>query len=291
MFQRKDLLWVKNVKRENGTDWAYFDDGTENEFHLNFSEDQKKGAYALKEGEIILLFQRVDKVPNIPTRTYLTHLIVALDNEVIYNPDISKHPWERRVAVLARANPRTAIYTTSSKLNFFKPNWGKLCSIELLNDKWTKDQIAKEIWSLFESHLNSNLQEYISQISNVFENPSDINISSLEGVEKEIMRRHIFRERDPRLVNLAKLKALEKGNGTIVCECCDFDFNQVYGEHGHTFIECHHKYFISNGERVNTIEDLAMVCSNCHRMLHRKNKDGKYFEVKELKYLINSLKY
>jgi len=44
------------------------------------------------------------------------------------------------------------------------------------------------------------------------------------------------------------------------------------GEIGLGFIEAHHVFPISQlTEETDTkIEDLALVCSNCHRMLHRK---------------------
>ncbi|MFN0215817.1 MAG: HNH endonuclease [Saprospiraceae bacterium] len=71
--------------------------------------------------------------------------------------------------------------------------------------------------------------------------------------------------------------------GHLYCEACGFNFQTVYGQ---DFIECHHKFPIAaSGPRTNTLEDLALVCSNCHRMLHRKI-DGQYLSVKALKALI-----
>ena len=55
---------------------------------------------------------------------------------------------------------------------------------------------------------------------------------------------------------------------------CGFNFEKIYGERGKDFIEVHHKNPISSfgGEEqnVNPTTDLATVCSNCHRMIHRK---------------------
>ncbi|WP_423190649.1 HNH endonuclease [Aquimarina brevivitae] len=41
---------------------------------------------------------------------------------------------------------------------------------------------------------------------------------------------------------------------------------------GKGFIECHHKKPLSEleGESLISINDLALVCANCHRMLHRE---------------------
>jgi 5-methylcytosine-specific restriction protein A len=58
------------------------------------------------------------------------------------------------------------------------------------------------------------------------------------------------------------------------CTVCGFDFESVYGDIGKDFIEVHHlKPLSETGEehKVNPIEDLRPVCSNCHSMLHRSN--------------------
>lgn len=57
------------------------------------------------------------------------------------------------------------------------------------------------------------------------------------------------------------------------CEICGFDFEKIYGERGKGFIEVHHiKPLYENQEEIviNPKEDLICVCSNCHRMFHRK---------------------
>lgn len=57
------------------------------------------------------------------------------------------------------------------------------------------------------------------------------------------------------------------------CRVCGFDFEKQYGDIGRNFIEVHHRTEISSysGERhkVDHINDLIPVCSNCHSMLHR----------------------
>ena len=61
-------------------------------------------------------------------------------------------------------------------------------------------------------------------------------------------------------------------HGRLECEACGFDFEQVYGTLGATFAEAHHIVPIAKGEAIRTIDDLAIVCSNCHRMLHRSKE-------------------
>lgn len=49
-------------------------------------------------------------------------------------------------------------------------------------------------------------------------------------------------------------------------------FEDVFGELGAGFAKCHHKNSLSLREQneETKLNDLAIVCSNCHRMLHRK---------------------
>lgn len=106
-----------------------------------------------------------------------------------------------------------------------------------------------------------------------------------EGKLKE--RLHVARERNRELVRQAKLLALTR-NGCLKCACCGFDFFAVYGEVGRGFIEAHHSKPVSSlhedGEETK-IEDLALVCSNCHRMLHRRRP---WLEMDKLNHLLSS---
>jgi 5-methylcytosine-specific restriction enzyme A len=84
-----------------------------------------------------------------------------------------------------------------------------------------------------------------------------------------LYRLHVRRERSQRLVFQRKAKSLET-HGRLSCEVCGFDFADVFGPQGDGFIECHHRIALSLGpERRTSQRDLALVCSNCHRMLHR----------------------
>lgn len=57
------------------------------------------------------------------------------------------------------------------------------------------------------------------------------------------------------------------------CQICGFDFGKFYGKRGEGYIEVHHiKPLYVNDEQVEVDpkKDLICVCSNCHRMFHRK---------------------
>jgi 5-methylcytosine-specific restriction enzyme A len=89
-----------------------------------------------------------------------------------------------------------------------------------------------------------------------------------EGVEYVLHRRL---ERDSGIAKRKKQQVLS-AKGTLTCEVCEFDFRVRYGARGDGFIECHHTNALALRKvRSKTkLSDLALVCSNCHRMIHAK---------------------
>jgi 5-methylcytosine-specific restriction protein A len=58
------------------------------------------------------------------------------------------------------------------------------------------------------------------------------------------------------------------------CQVCDVDFEQLHGEDGRRCIDAHHLVpFAELGDgprRLNPLDDFAIVCANCHRLLHSR---------------------
>jgi predicted HNH restriction endonuclease len=95
----------------------------------------------------------------------------------------------------------------------------------------------------------------------------DESFSVEDGILK--VRSHLSRERNRELVRLAKDAFQFAHKGKLFCEVCGFDFGPVYG--APDFIEAHHRVPLRDLQpgTLTKISDLAMVCANCHRMLHR----------------------
>lgn len=83
---------------------------------------------------------------------------------------------------------------------------------------------------------------------------------------------HLRRERNTAIVK-AKKAAVLKATGKLCCEVCGFDFKEFYGELGEGFCEVHHLQPLSKADgKINTeLNDLAVICSNCHRIIHRSD--------------------
>ena len=117
---------------------------------------------------------------------------------------------------------------------------------------------------------------------------NDNEINPLETIEKEYKKEgkkvKIYTtkyERDP-----ANRREAIRIHGTR-CMVCDFDFEEAYGELGKDFIEVHHTkplHSLEHEVEVNPEEDLVCLCSNCHRMIHRRR--DKIMTVEELRELM-----
>ena len=86
-----------------------------------------------------------------------------------------------------------------------------------------------------------------------------------EGQQK--LLQHYRRERRPQLRDL-KLKSVEKDVGFLQCECCGTAAEAYPPEYRRSVFEVHHKRPLSEGSTMTGVDDLALLCANCHRAIH-----------------------
>ncbi len=100
-------------------------------------------------------------------------------------------------------------------------------------------------------------------------------VARTEGGQKVFLSKRL--ERDPR----AKRDAITIHG--LNCMACGFNFEKTYGALGHGFIEVHHLVPLAHTGQTATDPqtDLAVLCANCHRMVHRKQ--GLCLTLDELK--------
>lgn len=113
--------------------------------------------------------------------------------------------------------------------------------------------------------------------------PADDN-EEYEAREGRLLSRiHRWRERDRKIVERKKAKVLRE-TARLACEACDFDFKKAYGERGEGFIECHHTrplHQLEPGGKTR-LEDLALLCANCHRIIHVRKPWVSVAELRDL---------
>jgi len=101
--------------------------------------------------------------------------------------------------------------------------------------------------------------------------PASISDGITEATEGRVLTRlHAIRERSRELVESKKHQAIDRF-GRLECEACRFDFERNYGEFGKGYMECHHLKPISalSAPERTRLDDLALICANCHRIIHR----------------------
>lgn len=221
-------------------------------------------------------------------------LILALNLYFKLNPTHinSSHQEIKKLSNILNALP---IHSDKpDKEKFRNPNgvYMKLCNFLRFDPNYKGKglerggKLEEQIWNEFADkpeYLNKIAQNIINSIENIETQNIIIDDDENEFLEGKILyRQHISRERNKTLVKKVKEKA--KKQGMLKCQICGFDFYKTYGEIGEGYIECHHTLPISeySREKGTKIKDLVLVCSNCHRMLHRKRPWLTCDKLKEL---------
>ena len=113
------------------------------------------------------------------------------------------------------------------------------------------------------------------------------NFSISEEKEDNITIEEIYKKKVHYLIerpSSSQIKKIKKKLG-YVCQSCNFDFQRVYGKIGKEYIEAHHLIPISElkkGEsRKTTEKDFSVLCSNCHRMIHRLENSSDLEQLKK----------
>jgi 5-methylcytosine-specific restriction protein A len=276
IYTPSDIIWFKNVtNKANGE--AYLDI-RDDIFVLNFPTIHKTNVLSPQIDELIVIRQKVDGIP------VFTHLVTPIDNELI---DDSNSPnyredyrYGRRVKVIAKVNIDDIIPISSTlwkRLKFGGITQGNVCKIENISNVGNVDELLFDVWQRFAGHFITTEQK--SELTtNALINEIAMSNPDITVIEGELrLIAHLVKERNRTIVKEKKKRAMN--NGTLFCEVCAFSFRDTYNSN---FIECHHTTPIGQfGVRETSLDDLALVCSNCHRMLHTKF-DGRFLLIKEL---------
>jgi len=215
-----------------------------------------------------------------------------VNDEPLLEKDRIWHDVEFRsrvpVKVLISLTPETGVslFQLKDQLSIFKganPNSYK----GRLRDnpsKW-KEIDAEVIMNALQGRYKSEIEKNVAQDITALEveEGEEIVITGLEGGKKLVYTNQY--ERDGTL----RVEAI-RIHGTT-CKGCGFDFGVVYGSRGRNYIEVHHLRPLSSLTEmtlINPKEDMTVLCSNCHRMVHRYPHD--ILTLEQLQALIQSMK-
>lgn len=186
--------------------------------------------------------------PHHPAIVELSHLLNSLP----------LHPLETRSETFR--NPAGVAMKIANLMSIDPAKGYKLSSV---------GQTDREVWEEFKDDPQwvHELAEAIRKGAPLLSVTTDDDEGFPEG--KVVERLHRARERNRALV-AKKIKQVQGVPGGLCCEACGFDFFKTYGLLGKDFAECHHLKPLSQvGEGKTRLEDPAVVCANCHRMIHR----------------------
>ncbi|MFJ9021648.1 HNH endonuclease [Streptomyces sp. NPDC102259] len=176
------------------------------------------------------------------------------------------HPEELRNELFRNPNgvARKTVDITSRHPDYRgKPTNGNALDVEVMNDFLTRPaEMAEVAQRIRDGLLTGDFQTLPPEAE------EEDDYSAPEG--RLLIRRHRSRERDKGL-RKRKIDAVLRQGRRLACEACGFDFEAIYGPRGAGYIECHHVVPLHEaGEGRTKLSDLALICANCHRMIHRR---------------------
>jgi predicted HNH restriction endonuclease len=114
----------------------------------------------------------------------------------------------------------------------------------------------------------------------VLQSAIDREIASTDAIaflEGEMFRKEAaFRSRNRALIQA------KKANCDFRCEVCGFKFEDAYGDIGRKYIVAHHNELLANGPAKSTLNDISLICANCHAMVHTRNPPLTIKELREI---------
>ncbi len=149
----------------------------------------------------------------------------------------------------------------------------------------TELSAVDKVWLVQDFHLfvHRQILDLYKPKNKTIQIVEDTEPTAIEG--NSVLAQHMRYERNSAFIQKIKKQALAE-NKMLNCQICGFSFFEKYGGIGEGFIEAHHKKPLSerDGKTKTKREDIALVCSNCHRMLHRGDPT---LVIEELKQKMN----
>jgi 5-methylcytosine-specific restriction enzyme A len=214
-------------------------------------------------------------------------LILALDLYFRYPPQHISHAHPEVITLSHILNALPIHPVRPDARRFRNPNgvYMKLCNFLRLDPSYKGTGLrgggAEEevVWQEYAGDLPRLVATAAAIRARIGEPPDGAPETVQSPVDEEeefaegrvLFRAHRSRERNRALVDRAK-RLYHTKHGKLVCQTCGFDFERTYGDLGRGFMECHHVVPVSQiaATSKTKVSDLAMLCANCHRMVHRK---------------------
>lgn len=239
-----------------------------------FSEDQKTIVLELGQGEY-----QPRKLYKKDTESVLASRAAIIRSKV---PDYKKRFKEDLSKVnLKKGDPVKKRWMASAA-------FGKIYKI---NKMPPEDELRKDLFEIIRLYKLSidrgGISENINQTISFDQDQISV------GYEKKIVK-HISIENEIIQIDPKFIKKI-KHDKNYTCEGCGLNYEKIYGEYSQKkdFIEAHHiepKFKVKSKVDINKKierkpEDFAILCANCHRMIHRmmRKENDRVISLEEFK--------
>jgi len=150
-------------------------------------------------------------------------------------------------------------------------------------------KMDQQVWQELGQHpqrtkeLASLIRSGIKVVEGVKEESPEYEVFA-EG--KVVTEAHLRRERNSTVRK--KLIEQKKGNGGLCCEMCSCNPTVSSTAYSESMFEAHHVVPLASGqERTTRLKDIALLCANCHRMIHKAiTLEKRWLSVAEAKEII-----
>lgn len=183
-----------------------------------------------------------------------------------------------RVIKLSERLRSLAIHPTKNRVDSFRNPDGVSFKLQNLRQVASGKGLAnvsktdREVWAAF-GHRPEEVTKLAALISDVGSSPEADAFSTIALEEEFFEGRlvtavHHRRERSPKL--RAKLLAARASAGKLCCDGCGWAPGTVDAIIADAAFEAHHLApLAATGPRSSRLADLALLCANCHRLVHR----------------------
>ena len=220
--------------------------------------------FHVKKGHVIVAYSSPSTIYGIG---------IVEENGWKYNKSVSRDTyWLRNTRKVNWIQPFPKIKTDSQEVI---SELGVRQTIKAIPKKLFIDKILPLIPGNSKTKIYDQIiSSKISDFPSIEEDEIDLSFK-----EKEKLRLHKSFDRDPKLIKEAK-----KIHG-YTCMACGFNYEEKYGEIGKNYIEAHHLIPFAEldiNANLSPKKDVAVLCANCHRMIHRFEDTSNIKKFKKL---------
>lgn len=130
----------------------------------------------------------------------------------------------------------------------------------------SETQLVDDLDTLIRAYRTLTFRGGLDYVDDAGQGDTNTGSGSIEEIRRYRLHRRI--ERNP------KASKEVKAYHGYICQVCEFDFEGTYGALGKEYIEAHHLKQLASLEEGKAMlfdiaKEFAVLCANCHRMIHR----------------------